>query len=336
MKWITLSVLLLLSACSASLSKKPLTAPEQNTYIDIYNKKALKIINPTAKLEILAEGHAWTEGPVWVDQGYLLYSDIPNNLINTYTPGQKSQLYLKPSGGTGLNKGDDKSGSNGLLLDKNGKLILFQQGDRRVARMETDIHKPSPVFTTLASHYNGKRLNSPNDGILSSDNTLYFTDPSYGLAKGEEDPRRELDFNGIYALTPNGDLSLLDDSVTKPNGIGLSQDEKTLFVAVSDKNSPVWLAYDIKSPGVVDNKRIFFDSRQIKYRAPGMPDGMVLHSSGNLFATGPGGAWLFSENGELLAIIKTGRLTANCTLDEKENYLYLTAHDTLMRIKLSP
>jgi gluconolactonase len=214
--------------------------------------------------------------------------------------------------------------------------VLFQQGDRRVAAMEAPLSSPRDNFVTLAGEYDGKRLNSPNDGAFRSDGSLYFTDPPYGLEKVMADDRKELPFQGIYRLGPGGDLHLLDDTVSFPNGIALSTDEKTLYVAVSDKTWPVWLAYDVLPDGDVENRRVFYNAIDSVSAEPdnGVPDGMAVHSSGTIFATGPGGVWVFSPDGHVLAKILTGRQTANCTLSADEHTLFITAHDTLMTFTL--
>lgn len=306
--------------------------------IHILDQEALEILNPENSIELLADGYQWTEGPVWVEEGgYLLFSDIPNNRIHRYQPGQGVDLWLEPAGGTGLVAGDDESGSNGLLVDGDGKLLLMQHGDRRVARMKTLMSDPQPAFESLAAEFEGKRLNSPNDGVLHSDGSLYFTDPPYGLKEGMTDKRKQLAYQGLYRLSPDGDLQLLDDSVNYPNGIALSINEDTLFVAVSDKQQPRWLAYDVQLDGSITNKRIYFDASYLKGKEnyQGMPDGMAVHSKGYLFATGPGGVWVFAEDGRILAQIMTGRLTANCALSADEKALYITAHDSLLRLALN-
>ncbi len=303
--------------------------------IEILDDRALALVAENATISVLGEGYAWTEGPLWIDEGgYLLFSDIPNNVIHRYVPGEGVSTYLQKSGSTGLYAGDSAQGSNGLLLNRQGELVLFQQGDRRVAVMDAPVSSPAGRFRTLAGRYDDNRLNSPNDGVFHSDGSLYFTDPPYGLAGGFEDPGKELDFQGVYRLDPEGNLLLLDDTVSAPNGIGLSVDEQTLYVAVSDESSPAWLAYDVLADGSVANKRVFFDATEAAAAHPGMPDGMAVHSSGVIFATGPGGVWLFTADGEVLARIFTGKLTANCTLSADEKTLYMAAHDTLMSIPL--
>ncbi len=303
----------------------------------IHDAEALNIIDPNAELELLADGFRWTEGPLWVEDGqYLLFSDIPNNNIHKYQPNHGTKLWLENSGATGIKQGDYSGGSNGLLLDAEGNLVLFQQGDRRVASMTSSLIQPQAKFKTLAGFYNQQRLNSPNDGVFHSNGALYFTDPPYGLDNRMDDDRKELDFQGVYRLSSSGELKLLDQHVNFPNGIALINQEKTLIVAVSDHDHPRWLAYDLDENGDVSNKRIFHDASDLLGQGgfQGVPDGMAVSRSGYLYATGPGGVWIFSPDGRVLAKILTGRLTANCTLSGDEKELYITAHDTLMRIPL--
>jgi len=323
----------------ASAAQHPLVAELDQPVgsIEILDDEALDLIDPSAEILIRAEGYKWTEGPLWIaDGGYLLFSDIPNNTIIRYDPGIGTRLYLENSGATGIHPGESTQGSNGLLLDKQGRLVLLQQGDRRVAVMDSPLAAPTATFTTLAGQYEGKLLNSPNDAVYHSDGSLYFTDPPYGLAKGMDDTGKELPFQGIYGLSPDGNLQLLDDSVTYPNGIGFSLDEKTLYVAVSDSKKPEWLAYDVLADGTVANKRVFYDaSGTIGVDGEhGLPDGMAVHSSGVIFATGPGGVWVFTPAGKVLAKIRTGKATANCSLSPDEKTLFMTAHDTLMTVRL--
>ncbi|HWY88340.1 MAG TPA: SMP-30/gluconolactonase/LRE family protein, partial [Gemmataceae bacterium] len=209
-----------------------------------------KLVPKDAKLEILATGFIWTEGPVWIKNGgFLAFSDIPNNVVNKWD-GKKVTPFIKPSGYTGKKprggKPGDEPGSNGLMLDAQGQLTLCEHGDRQVTRIEKDGKK-----TVLASKYMGKRLNSPNDLVYHSNGDLYFTDPPYGMEKGWDDPARELDFCGVYRLSKNGTLTLLTKELTRPNGITLSPDEKTLYIANSDPDIAIWKAYPVKSDGTL-------------------------------------------------------------------------------------
>ncbi|GAB5379488.1 MAG: SMP-30/gluconolactonase/LRE family protein [Aliiglaciecola sp.] len=301
------------------------------------DERAKTYIAEDAKLKTLGSGFKWTEGPLWVPQmRILLFSDIPNNTIFQYTENGDIKPYLAPSGATQLASGDSMQGSNGLLIDPSGNLLLLQQGDRRVATMQTDISRPSTSFKTLVSHFEGKRLNSPNDGVFDSSGNLYFTDPPYGMNGIMDAPNKALPFQGVYMLKPDGELTLIDKSLSFPNGIALSPEDKTLYVAVSDPEAATWYAYNQDTKTGQWHRQVFFDATSYVGKAnyQGYPDGMVVHSSGVIFASGPGGIWLFDNKGTPLAKIFTSKLTANCTLSADESTLFITAHDTLMSLPL--
>jgi gluconolactonase len=292
-----------------------------------------KLIAKDAKLETLSGGYAWTEGPVWVnkDGGYLLFSDIPNNRIMKWQDG-KASVFMKPSGYDGDRKDLKEPGSNGLLLDSEGRLILMEHGNRRVARLEKD----GKTKTMLADRYEGKRLNSPNDGVFKSNGDLYFTDPPYGLMVKDKEgfPGMELDYSGVYRLKKDGKLTLLTKELPKPNGIAFSPDEKTLYVGCSDPDKPIWMAYPMKEDGTLGKGKVFFDSTpMVKKMLPGLPDGMKVDKDGNVFATGPGGVFVFAPDGTHLGTIMTGTRTSNCNWGDDGTVLYVTANTDLTRIK---
>ena len=312
--------------------------------IDRKDPRFDKLIPKDAKLEKLAEGFEWSEGPVWVrDGGYLLFSDIPRNSVMKWKQGEGATLFLKPAGYTGVTPYGGEPGSNGLALDSKGRLISCEHGDRRVSRMETNGGK-----RTLVDSFQGKRLNSPNDLVFHSSGDLYFTDPPYGLPQNVDDPRKELDFQGVYRLSgshasPEGnrdaqadfELTLLTKEMTRPNGIAFSPDEKTLYVANSDPKRAVWMAFDVKSDGTLGKGRVFFDATSWVDKKKGLPDGLKVDKQGNLFATGPGGVHVFAPNGTHLGSIDTGEATANCGFGEDGTVLYITADMYLCRIRTS-
>ena len=294
-----------------------------------------KIIKPGAVIEVLAQGFQWTEGPVWVNSGnYLLFSDIPANSIYKWSSKDSITLYLKPSGYTGTEPRGGETGSNALVLDPQGRLVMCQHGNRQMARMDAPLDNPQPKFITLAGDYMGKRLNSPNDAVYSKNGDLYFTDPPYGLEKQMDDPAKELGFQGVYRLSADGKLYLLDSSLSRPNGIGLSPDEHTLYVANSDPEKAIWMAYPLQENGTLGEGKIFYDVTQMAGKEPGLPDGLKVSKSGNLFATGPGGIWIFNPDGKLLGKIKTNDATANCAFNSDESVLYITCNHSLLRLKL--
>lgn len=295
-----------------------------------------KLIAPDAKIETLAEGYDWSEGPVWVkeDGGYLLFSDVPQNVVYKWKEGAGAQPYLKPSGYTGTEPRGGEMGSNGLTLDANGRLVLCQHGDRRVARMEAPLSSPQPKFSTLADRYDGKRFNSPNDVVFHSNGDMYFTDPPYGMPKQFEDPGREIPFQGVFRRGRDGAVTLLTREMTRPNGLAFSPDERLLYVAQSDSTAAIWRVFDVKPDGTFGASRVLFDSTAMTKTLKGLPDGLKIDTEGNLFATGPGGVLVISPQGKHLGTIFTGQATANCAFGDDGRTLYITADMYLMRVRL--
>jgi gluconolactonase len=287
------------------------------------------LIPPTATIERLAEGYDWSEGPVWMRAGgYLLFSDVPKNTVYSWKEGDGAREFLKPSGYTGQRARGGEPGSNGLTVDSQGHLVLCQHGDRRVSRLDFDRQ-----FKVLAEFFETRRFNSPNDVTFKSNGDFYFTDPPYGLEKLNNDPDKELAFNGVYRVRPNGDITLLIKHLTFPNGIAFSPDERILYVAISDPNRPVIMAYDVQPDGTVDNERVFFDAKPLMPGRKGLPDGLKVDVAGNLFATGPGGVLVISPAGVHLGTINTGEATANCGWGDDGSVLYITADMYLCRIR---
>lgn len=288
-----------------------------------------KLIPRDAKIEVVASGFEWSEGPVWIkDGGYLLFSDIPRNSVMKWKAGEGVSLWLKPSGYTGVAPYGAEPGSNGLLVDPQGRLVSCEHGDRRISVLYKGGGK-----RTLVDNYTGKRLNSPNDAVFKSNGDLYFTDPPYGLPKQWDDPRRELDFCGVFRLSKDGKVTLLTQEMTRPNGIAFSPDEKTLYVAQSDSERAIWMAFPVKADGTLGQGRIFYDVTKLMGKLPGAPDGMKVDKDGNIFATGPGGVHVFAPDGAHLGRISTGERTANCAWGGDGSTLYMTADMYLCRVK---
>ncbi len=287
------------------------------------------LIAPDAKIEVLASGFEWTEGPVWIkDGGYLLFSDIPRNSIMKWKEGVGASLFMKPSGFTGIGDYSHEPGSNALFLDHEGRLTCCEHGDRRVARLEMGGGKK-----TLVDSYMGKRLNSPNDGCYKSNGDLYFTDPPYGLPKQADDPTREMEFCGVFRLSKDGHVTLLTRELSRPNGLAFSPDEKTLYVANSDPEHAIWMAFPVKADGTLGAGRVFGDVTSLVNKLPGLPDGMKVDHNGILFASGPGGIHLFTPEGQHLGRIETGEKTSNCNWGDDGSTLYMTADHYLCRIR---
>ncbi len=292
------------------------------------------ITNKNAKVEIIAEGMDWSEGPVWIESHkMLLFSDVPANTIYKWTQKKGKEKYLEPSGYTDSAVRGGETGSNGLLLNKEGKLVLCQHGNRQVAFMDADLDHPRPVFKTIADNYQGKRFNSPNDAVYNKKGDLFFTDPPYGLEFNMQDTLKEIPFQGVYMVKPSGEVKLLIDSLTRPNGIALTPDEKTLIVANSDQNRLRWYAYDFAGDSLV-KERIFYDATAIAGTQKGSADGMKIDKNGNIFATGPGGVWIFDRKGKVLGKIKFPEATSNCALSPDQKTLYVTADMYVLRIKM--
>ena len=243
--------------------------------------------------------------------------------------------YLYPSGYSGDGPYGKEPGSNGLLLSPDGELVLLQHGNRRVAKMKSALDKPKPEYETLTENYEGKKFNSPNDATFDVAGNLYFTDPPYGLPKQMDDPTKELDFQGVYCLKTTGELILLD-TLSRPNGIAFSPDESQLYVAVSDPEHAVWYRYDVATSGEIANKQLFHDATDLigQEGQQGLPDGMKVHSEGYIFATGPGGLWIFNMEGEPIAKIHTGEATSNCAFTPDQKTLFMTADDYVLKVAL--
>jgi gluconolactonase len=332
-----LLVALCLSACSSSSQQSETDADPGKSYPTLGQIERLDpaldaLIAPDAKIEKLTEGYEWAEGPVWVkrDGGSVLFSDVVKNTVHKWdrTAGTAAP-YLSPSGYTGPASRGGEPGSNGLTLDPQGKLVLCQHGDRRVARLNDD----GKTFTTVVDKYQGKRFNSPNDLVYARSGNLYFTDPPYGLEKQNDDPKKELDFNGVYLLRKDGELVLLTKEFTFPNGVALSPDEKKLYVAQSDPKTAILKVFDVKGDGTIANGRVLFDATSLVEGRKGLPDGLKTDAKGNVWMTGPGGVLVITPEGKHLGTINTGEATANCGWGGDGSELYITADMYLCRVK---
>jgi gluconolactonase len=329
MKKISFSLLLL----APFLSLYAQQAKSDIGTIEFISPELSRIIKKDAKVEIVADGFQFTEGPVWLNkEKMVLFSDVPANTIYKWTEAKGKEVYLTPSGYTDTAKRGGFMGSNAIGL-KNGKLLVCQHGDRRIAIMDAPINAPKSKFITAAGAYNGKRLNSPNDFFLAANGDLYFTDPSYGFERGARDPKKELPFQGVYKMDKAGRITLLIDSIEQPNGIGILPDGKTLIVSNSDNRKKRWYAYTIASNGSLTNTRVFYDVSNEK--GMGGCDGFKIDKQGNVFAAGPGGIWIFTKAGKLIGKIKINGVTAaNCALTSDNKTIFITATNYLLRVKM--
>jgi gluconolactonase len=289
-----------------------------------------ELIAPDAVLEEVAAGIEWAEGPLWDGAtGSLLFSDVPRNVVLRWTPGAGVQPVIHASGYTGSAPfAGREPGSNGLLFDRQGRLVMCQHGDRRVVRRETDGR-----VTVLADRYQDKRLNSPNDLVMRSNGDLYFTDPPFGLPGTFTDPAKELPFQGVYRLTPEGALSAVITDLGAPNGLGFSPDETTLYVSNAQATRPVWMAYDVRPDGTPTNGRQFAEASRWVRPGEGVPDGLKVDLAGNVFAAGPGGVHVFAPDGTRLGRIEIGVPVGNLAWGDDGSVLYVAANHRILRLR---
>lgn len=267
-----------------------------------------RIVAPGAKVEKLAGGFGFVEGPVWNKSGFWLFSDLGTNTLYRVTPAGKFAVVRKPTGH-----------SNGNAYDQKARLVSCEHSERRVSRKT-----PQGTFETLAARFEGKRLNSPNDLAIKSDGSIYFTDPTYGISKD----KAELDFRGLYRLFPSGRLELLDNEWTQPNGLAFSPDEKTLYVG--DSQDGKIFRFDVDGKGGLSNKTLLATIPK-----PGDPDGMKVDSEGRLLVAGPGGVWIYAPRGGFLGLLPVPKAPANLSFGGKDGKtLLITARDSLYSVRL--
>lgn len=296
----------------------PLHAQEQKLGKVVRLDPALdQIVSANAKVEKLADGFGFLEGPIWAKEGHLLFSDIPKNTIHKWEPSGKVSVFRQPS-----------NNANGLFFDPQGRLVMSEHGSRQVSRLEKD-----GKVTVLADKYDGKRLNSPNDLVVKSNGAIYFTDPPWGLPKNDDSPDKELVMNGVYRLQ-NGKLHVEEALMHRPNGLAFSPDEKFLYIGNVLNNKEVWHRYEVQPDGSLRNGIIFFDAS--KHPVRGNPDGMRVDVKGNLYATGPGGLWIISPEGKAMGLVEFPELPANVAWgDQDGKTMYVTARTGLYRIRFN-
>ena len=320
----------LLIPVASLLAADPEPLPEFKVSIERLDPAFDKLIPPGAQIEKCAEGFNWSEGPTWFQKA-VVFSDVPENVIYKWSPGDapKAAVFMKPSGMLKPTPGFREQGSNGLGVDAQGRLLICQHGERRVARVEKD-----GAQTALADKFEGKRFNSPNDLALRKNGDIYFTDPPYGLDKLNDSPLKELPFNGVFRIAADGKVSVVVKDLTFPNGIAFSPDEKILYVAVSDPKHTNIMAYDVEADGGVSGGREFFNAETVKKPdLKGGCDGMKVDAAGNVFSTGPGGVLVISPAGKHLGTLLTGQQTGNCAWGDDGSTLYICADMYLCRVK---
>jgi gluconolactonase len=307
-------------------------SPAQAGRVHALSPALAALITPGTPVETLADGFTWAEGPVWVREGgFLLFSDVPANRMHRWSEVEGATIFLEPSGYNGPEpSGFREPGSNGLIPGPPGSILMCDHGNRAVARLDLETR----AKTFLATRFEGRRFNSPNDLVLGGDGSIWFTDPPYGLEGLNASPMKEQPVNGVYRLHPDGRVELVVADMSFPNGILISPDERTLYVANSDPDYPVVLAFDLDETGSVGAREVFADMTQlVREGLPGLPDGMAVDKAGNLFVTGPGGVHIFSPGGARLGLIDTGAAIANCAFGEDGRTLFLASSHMLARIR---
>lgn len=293
------------------------------------------IVDADSPIEVIASGFKWAEGPVWVRDGaYLLFSDVPANIAYRWKQGEEARPFLSPSGLAGpIPAGIREAGANGMTIDPKGALILADSGTRAVARADLATRRK----TIVVDRFEGKRFNSCNDVAIGRGGSIYFTDPPYGLAEGDASPLKELDFNGVYRVRPDGsELTVIDRRLSRPNGVALSPDFGRLYIGCSDEARPEIRVYDLAADGSArgEGRRLVDFSAELARKLPGLPDGLKVARSGHLFASGPGGIYVISPEGKKLGLIATGKAIANCCFGEDGRTLFLTSSDVVARVRL--
>lgn len=322
-------VVALVFLISAGMGWYLFSGDKRNINWETVTPQLKELVDINQPVEALAGDFLWIEGPAWSENGNaLLFSDIPANVIYQWNEENGVSEYIEDSGYSGIESFRGREpGSNGLVFDQEGRLIIAEHGDRLVSRRGAD-----GAIATIVDSYKGKRLNSPNDVIVSKSGDILFTDPPYGLPQMLKDPNKELSFQGVYRWD-GSELTLLTDALEFPNGLGLSPDEKTLYVTNSGPGEFSWIAFDYDGHGV-SNQRIFLEGNQWAGKRKGAPDGFCIDQNGHLFSSGPGGIYVISPDGKVLGFLNFGHPVSNCTWGgEDYSELYITGKDTLYRLK---
>ena len=325
-----LTVAALLAGCSgAPKPEAAATAPEPKGVGSIARLDPAfdTLVPKDAIIEKVAGGFGFVEGPLWRPSGQLWFSDVTENMVRSVTPEGQVKVLIEKAGGETTAPAGSFIGPNAMIADKDGNVLLCEHTNRRIVRLDKDLKQ-----TVLIDKFEGKKLNSPNDLVYKSDGSLYFTDPPYGLLKQDEDPAKQLKFNGVFRYA-DGKVTAVIKDLTRPNGIAFSPDEKVLYISNSDEKHKVWMRYDVNANGTVSNGKVFADVTA--ETEAGLPDGMKVDSLGNLYGSGPGGIWVFSADGKHIGTIKPGETPANCGWADDGKTLYITATTGVYRIKLA-
>jgi gluconolactonase len=322
------------TACAATPSaQKTAVTVIDNGRIDRWDPAMDAIVPKDWKIEKLAEGFGWAEGPIWVKSGgYLLFTDVPGNKMWKWSDKGGLEKFLDPSGAASFDPEVwREAGANGLAINDKDSILLADTGNRNIQRLDLKTKKKTPV----ASSFEGKKFSSPNDVVKMKNGVLFFTDPPYGFKKFDAAPEKEIPFNGVYRMGKDGTVTAIERELTRPNGVALSPDESVLYAAQSEGSKAIINAYTLDKDGNVTGKKLFQDLSDLSSKdAPGAPDGLTVAADGTVFATGAGGVIVLSKDGKRLGRIWDGKQTANCKFGDDGKTLYMTSHNMLARIRL--
>ncbi|AEI38356.1 MAG: gluconolactonase [Zymomonas mobilis subsp. pomaceae] len=294
------------------------------------------ILDVSTPIEVISSNIQWSEGPVWIKNGsYLLFSDPPANIMRKWTADGGTSIFLKPSGHVEpVPAGQFREpGSNGMKVGPDGKVWIADSGSRAIMKLDPVTRQR----TVVVDNYKGKRFNSPNDLIISKSGAVYFTDPPYGLTNLDESDIKEMNYNGVFRLSPDGKLDLIEAGLSRPNGLALSPDETKLYVSNSDRASPNIWVYSMGTDGLPTGRTLLrnFRKEYFDQGLPGLPDGMNIDKQGNLFASASGGLYIFAPDGECLGLIagEPGQALSNCCFGEQGQTLFISACHNILRVR---
>jgi gluconolactonase len=335
MRFLSATALMLSGLVSVACAAAPAAPTKvEQASIDRWDPAMDAIVPKDWKVEKLAEGFGWAEGPIWVKNGgYLLFTDVPGNKMWKWSEKGGLEKFLDPSGAANPDpKVWREAGANGLAIFDKNSILLADTGSRMIQRLDLKTRKKTP----FATQFDGKKFSSPNDVARMKSGVVFLTDPPYGFAKGDDAAEKEQPFNGVYRVAKDGSVSVIEKELTRPNGVALSPDERTLYVTQSEPTKAIILAFSLDANGNVTGKKLFQDLTDlVGGKSPGLPDGLTVASDGTIFTSGPGGIIVLSKDGKRIGRISDGKATANCKFGDDGKTLYLTSHDMVARIRLN-
>jgi gluconolactonase len=332
---VTGAVLLVIGSTACAAAPPPPTPTRiEEAKIDRWDPAMDAIVPKDWKIEKLAEGFGWAEGPIWVKSGgYLLFTDVPGNKMWKWSDKAGLEKFLDPSGAANPDTNIwREAGANGLAILDANTILLADTGSRGIQKLDLKSRKKTPV----AMSFEGKKFASPNDVTRMKSGVLFFTDPPYGFKKFDDAPEIEIKFNGVYRMGKDGTVTAIEKELHRPNGVALSPDERTLYVSQSEPTKAIIMAYSLDAQGNVTGKKLFHDATDLVAKdAPGLPDGLTVAADGTIFTSAPGGILVLSKDGKRLGRISDGKPTANCKFGDDGKTLYLTSQNMLARIRLN-